>query len=573
MKKIFASVISIVTGVLLSCCSTVPTASLGAGAHAGKDYVTGLRPSAAARQYFTSMDPNAPVETISRGGAESRSGVRFVANDGILIPPGVTISFSHQGYCLDPHLPAPRAGDEYQLIPASAMIPNSLRYTYQNLVKRAAAGDSAVRGNMQGLVWAIRTAGTNDSHASHLTAAQKRILDSCSARPGDFERIHQNGLRTERLLNEAWKMADSALNVRIGNHTWKASDLSSPAAFNSAVDSQLRNLIALGDKLPVQHTGFNYGELEPGIYTDIRGDGHLSFTAQIANNSDKDFIFYPANYVAQVGNGSALTSVAFGAAAGNGKKQHVSLGPLSRLFIRGVAKKLERQAKKAEPFRGTPFKSQTKEEKKKQIEMAALAASVYGDEPYADQLLAGSDYKLEDSRKKHDCVSSIYVNENDKAVYVVFRGTASFSDIKHDVELLINPWASTDIYKRYEEALNRTKQAINSHPGYSVTLVGHSLGGSMVQHVMNRLPSSDLRAYTFNSYGLVDAKTKLNDSRMTDIVNGTEFINQWGLMKNARRSGKRIMVGDSSGNSEQPSPWNNEHSINSTLFNMWQDRN
>lgn len=329
MKKIYTTIVATLLCGLMSCCSAVRTASLGAGAHAGKDYVTGLRPSADARRHFTSRDPNAPVETVSRGSTGSRSGVRYVANDGILIPPGVTISFSNKGYCMDPHLPAPKAGDEYQLIPVSAMIPSSLQYTYQNLVKKAAAGDANVRGNMQGLVWALRTAGTPNSHAARLTASQKRILDSCSARPGDFERIHQNGMLTQRLIGEAWKLADSALHVKVGNHTWKASDFSSPAAFNSAVDSQLNSLIALGNNLPVQHTGFNYGELEPGIYTDIRGNGTLSFTAKIANNSGKDFIFYPCNYVGQVGNGSALSAVAFGAAASGGKKQHVSMGPVT----------------------------------------------------------------------------------------------------------------------------------------------------------------------------------------------------------------------------------------------------
>lgn len=334
MKNKLATIFALVAMTFLSCCSSVNTATLGAGATAGKDYVTNLRPSAAARQHFSQIGNKEPIETLTRANAaQSQSGVRFVADDGILIPPGVTISFSNKGYCLDPKLPAPVADEEYQLVPASALIPSNLQGIYRNLLSRAATGDSTVRSNMQGLVWALRTAGVESSYASRISDTQRRILDSCSARPGEFDSIHNSGLTIAKLVGELWKLADSAVHVDIAGRRWKPSDFSSAGAFNSAINSQLNSLISQGSKLPIQRTGFNYGELEPGIYTDIRGAGHLAFNAKIANTTNKEFIFYPCNYVGQVGSGSVLSAFSFSASSTNTQRQRVTMGPVNQVDV------------------------------------------------------------------------------------------------------------------------------------------------------------------------------------------------------------------------------------------------
>lgn len=510
---------ALLTG-LLSCCSSIPTASLGAGAIAGKDYVTNLRPSAAARQYFTSMAPNAPTEIVTRGGSSARSGVRYVANDGILIPPGVTISFTNKGYCMDPHLPAPKTGDEYQLVPTSSLIPSSLQYTYQNLVRKAAA-DTNVRSNMQGLVWALRTAGTENSHASRLSASQKRILDSCSARPGDFERAHQGGLLTNRLVREAWKLADNSLKVRVGDHTWKASDFSSPAAFNSAVDSQLNSLIALGNKLPVQHTGFNYGELEPGIYTDIRGDGYLSFAAKIANNSGKDFIFYPCNYVAQVGNGSALSSVAFSGAASGGKKQRVTELPLNQVSATGTPKA---EAAPQNSNGATSFADLPCAEKKKYYDMARMAQLAYYDK---DDLMKGllpalqkDGYKLMDSNPGEKGLNYAVLEGKDGVNYIAFRGTDFWSgDVFDDAGIAVGQNSG-----KMAIAELMVRNLLKNNPNKKYVLVGHSYGGSMVQNVINNINSSQLEGFVFNSYSLPDKPNREAEKKVTNIYYETDAV-------------------------------------------------
>ena len=311
-----------------------PTASLGAGAKAGQDYVTNLRPSNAARQYFAGIPTTTPIETLTPANAAgSNSGVRFVANDGILIPAGVVIQFNNKGYCMDPKLPAPVGDDEYQFVPTTALIPSELQEMYSNLVRRAATGDSAVVSNMQRLIWALRTVGTDASYANNLSSAQKQLLNSCSTRSGVFDSIHQRAKQQAELTNKFWNMADKAISFNLGNRTYRASNFKNMGAINTVLNSELDNLVNLGKKLPIQRTGFNFGELQPGIYTDIRGTGTLSFQAKIANASKQDYIFYPCNYVGQVGSGSALSTFSFAAAANTTQRQRVTMGPIREVNI------------------------------------------------------------------------------------------------------------------------------------------------------------------------------------------------------------------------------------------------
>lgn len=544
-------ILSLGTAILMSCCSSVKKASLGAGATPGKDYVTNLRPSPAARQYFTQIGNKSPIETLTRSNAGgSKSGVRFVGNDGILIPAGVTIQFYNKGYCMDPKLPAPVSNEEYQLVPTSALIPSQLQGIYQNLVKRAAAGDSTVKSNMQGLVWALRTAGTEGGYAARLSATQKRILDSCSSRPGEFERVHNSGLATSRLVGELWKLADSAVQVDFGGRRWKPSDFSSAGSLNNAINSQLDSLISMGSKLPIQRAGFNYGELEPGIYTDINGAGHLAFNAKIANSTKKDFIFYPCNYAGQVGSGSVLSAVSFAASSSVTQRQRVTMGPITQVNVLD-----KKETSEPSPIPGEiSFNDQSCSDKARQIEMAALAALVYGDSPLAEKIANESGYVSRNMNIQTDFSSAIYVNENNKSVCIVFRGTDNWRDIVDDMMILksntinlgkkdaiLNLILSrTDIYPRFNKAENWTKTIINAYPGYSINLVGHSLGGSMVQHVMGKLTSKDIKAYTFNSFGLPGKQGRKEDPRITDIVNGNEPVYE--TLRKSRITGRKIIV-------------------------------
>ena len=292
---------------------------IGGGAYPGADYVTGLKPSLAAKQYFAQVPDNAePLETVHRKDAgRSKSGVQFLANGGILIPPGVVISYENKGCCMDPSLPAPKEGDEYQLVPVERLLPAEMRDIYQKLMLKAANGDQAVQCNLQYLVWALRTAGTDHPIANSLSKNELSILDRCGY-SGQFSAFHQNAKANKDLNDLA-----NAL-VSIGTVSYSADDLRNSGNALERINEHLEQLMQIGATMPTSHTGFNFGELEPGIYTDIRGTGYLTFTARIANSTGQDFIFYPSNYAGQVGSGVADRGMAFFATANDGKKQRVT---------------------------------------------------------------------------------------------------------------------------------------------------------------------------------------------------------------------------------------------------------
>ena len=339
MKTMFLkSVLSCIFSLLLTGCglsiyedwkASGGKAITGGGAIAGKDYVNGLLPSENSRKYFAKLSSanNQPIETVSRTDDNtSKSGVRFVKNGGIVIPPGVTISFTNKGYCMDPHLPAPKAGEEFQLVPVTQLIPEDLQGTYKKLVQKASAGDESVKRNIQHLVWALRTAGTDAAYANNLTAEQKRILNRCSEYSGQFEEFNATAKANSQMIKELLAVADSYLNVKIGGVTYKASDLLDPDIGNKKINEHLNQLITMSKSLPVERSGFNYGELQPGIYTDVRGSGFLQYTAKIANSTNKEFIFYPTDYAGQVGSGTKSQGLTFFATANTSQRQRVTTG-------------------------------------------------------------------------------------------------------------------------------------------------------------------------------------------------------------------------------------------------------
>lgn len=535
MKKIILSAITCCALVILSACSSADgfkAATLGAGVKAGQDYVTGLSPSAAARQYFSRIGNKAPIETLTKANAaRSKSGVRFVANDGILIPPGVTIQFTNKGYCLDPKLPAPVADEEYQLVPVSALIPTELQGIYTNLVRKAAAGDTNVKTNMQRLVWALRTAGTDASYANNLSATQKSILDSCSSRPGEFESVHSGAKSTSMLMDKMWSLADSIGGVKIGGRTYRASDFRSVASMENAVGSHLNNLLLQGKNLPIQRTGFNFGELQPGIYTDVRGAGSLAFTAKIANATNQNFIFYPANYVGQVGSGSALSALA---SSNNTRRQRVSMGPIDEVKV----------IEDVEPAWGDmdDFKSLPCPEKKKLFNMALLAEYAYldSDSDSLKQLVGQGFYNIQTLPNPAGMSIVVMGNKNDNNLYIAFAGTkggSSVADIHDNIDIATsdkNP-ARFGVAKRYVESI------MNEYPGKNVCIVGHSLGGSTVQYVLGAISSNKLQGYTINPYALPGTNGIIEDPRLVDVVHEDD-IAQRVHPDYARRIGRGVYI-------------------------------
>ncbi len=289
-------------------------------AGSGEDYVRGKAASSAAKAYFNAVPGEIRgrkvVRSAPQAGGEDDA---WYAEDGsISIPPGGMIEFKVAGRCMDPHLPAPAAGEPMQLVDASKLVPRELRGMYENLVERMSLGDRRVMAaNPQHLVWAIRTAGTEDPFAENLTDGQLEILDECAGRRGAFLKYHDRAKRKNaRKARSGRGGAPGVISVG-GGVSYDAGELTGTNA-TRRIESHIAALTEMGQKATTRTASdFRYGEIEEDMYSDIRCDGGLSFTARIINASERRREFKAAMFAAQVGDGEKA----------GGMRQRVTMGP------------------------------------------------------------------------------------------------------------------------------------------------------------------------------------------------------------------------------------------------------
>ena len=499
-------------GVLTGCQSFTgfdfdSDAIVGGGAVAGKDYITGLKPSLKAREYFVKSNANASQKKTVTPGDDQGTGVVWTDDGGIIIPPGCSIEFENKGYCLDPHLPIPGAGHEMQFVRIASLLPDELQGTYRNLLKRSAAGDEDVKNNMQRLVWALRTAGSLDVMATHLTDRQREILSEC-AEDGSFEdfvyRHELYGKIVEELKSKFINKIKDKTSVNVGGVVYDALDLLNPDTGKQKVEAHLQSLISMGLNLPVTQTGFNYGELENGIFTDIKGNGLLSFKAKIANSTSQPYTFYPMNYAAQVGSGGS--SVGFYAAANSGMCQR---GTCSVPEKGEVTRKIQYNNDCV-----VDWQTLSCEERRLLLANALMAEIAYDDD--AEFLVVGDmtqvsfgsaslelgidvNKMLLDLKKVSDTDNGLSISlfkDSDGMYTIAIRGTDDLSDLNTDMAV----WLGADVAEM--QHISDIVGAIADASGKPVNITGHSLGGYLGIHAALRNSKKVNHIYTFNSPGI-----------------------------------------------------------------------
>ena len=291
------------------------------------DYVRDMVPSRVAKEYFAAIRDDLEAHKVVNGEAqETGEGVAYYTEDGaISIPPGAMVSFKMRGKCMDPHLPAPASGEPMQFVDASRLIPERLRGMYDNLIRRQTQGDPKVlKNNPQHLVWAIRTAGTDDPLANNLSDSQLEVLDECAGRRGAFMKYHEKMKRRNARKNRKKAGAGGGGNrISVGGLSYDAADLRGTNAIRR-IESHISTLTEMGEKSKERTASdFRYGEIEEELYSDVACDGGLSFTARILNASDHRKEFRAADFAAQGGNGSAK----------GGMRQRVTMGTPDEIMV------------------------------------------------------------------------------------------------------------------------------------------------------------------------------------------------------------------------------------------------
>lgn len=276
------------------------------------DYACDNAPQALARAYFAAASTNQGWKTISRKAPRQDSadeGAYYTEDGGISIPPRAMIVFKNAGKCMDPHLPAPRNGEPMQFVDVGKLIPPKLRPTYDQLIERSAQGDPNVAANnLQHLVWALRTAGTDDPIANNLTDSQIELLDECAGRRGAFLRYHEREKAKNAKRSRKGKRTDGSGRISVGGLSYDASDLRGTNGVRR-IESHIATLTEMGERSKTTTASdFRYGEIDEELYSDILCDGGLSFTARILNASERRREFRAADFAAQVGNGRVAGS-------------------------------------------------------------------------------------------------------------------------------------------------------------------------------------------------------------------------------------------------------------------------
>ena len=318
-------------GILVAFLMAIVPPIVAVAAQKQDDYVRNKSPSATARAYFNALPADLKGRKISRKEAQSEDteDAHYTEDGGIYIPPGAMIIFKNAGKCMDPHLPAPASGEPMQFVNSEKLIPRPLRETYETLLKRSSDGDPAVASNnLQHLVWALRTVGTDDPIANNLSESQLKLLDECSGRRDGFRRYHEREKMRNSKRNRHGKHAKDANRVSVGNLSYDASELRGTNGIRR-IESHLATLTEMGEKSKeTTASDFRYGEIEDELYSDIVCDGGLSFTARILNASEHGKIFRAADFAAQVGNGNVNKSC----------RQRVTMGvPDEFEIIKGTA--------------------------------------------------------------------------------------------------------------------------------------------------------------------------------------------------------------------------------------------
>lgn len=270
------------------------------------DYVWDKVVSSVARAYFTAVSEKLEPRKVIKSDVQTdgENDAYFTEDGAISIPPGGLVVFKMSGRCMDPHLPAPAAGEPMQFVDKSKLIPQRLLQMYDNLVLRMSRRDPKVAmANPQHLIWAIRTAGTDNPLANNLSDEQLEVLDECAGRRGAFLKYHEKEKRRNARKNRRGRK-DASNRISVGDLSYDASELRGTNAVRQ-IESHIATLTEMGQRSKTRTSSdFRYGEIEEEMYSDIVGDGGLSFIARIINASDRRKEFRAADFVAQVGNGS-----------------------------------------------------------------------------------------------------------------------------------------------------------------------------------------------------------------------------------------------------------------------------
>lgn len=238
--------------------------------------------------------PSSPLARMSRRDFLRSPKIALAASETTLslpttqtIYPGQAMTFKQKGYCLDPGLPAPKAGEQFALRPAKEALPNEILPIYKGVLK-ASRHDKDVERNLQDIVWGLRTASSPDrSRADRLSSKDLSLLNA--AYPG---------AKQDFLNFRSTQKGKTATNSLVDTFTSEIAGLSN-SKVNGLSANKLMNILKSAPAKGEIKKNTGYSMLAPGVAANTEGIGTLEFQTTIANTSSVPFEFDATDYMAE----------------------------------------------------------------------------------------------------------------------------------------------------------------------------------------------------------------------------------------------------------------------------------
>lgn len=240
----------------------------------------------------------------------------------------------------------------------------------------------------------------------------------------------------------------------------------------------------------------------------------------------------------------------------------IYLGYMMVLFALFI-KIFEEQAANVAWDHMTNYTSLSQSEQLKLLDMAEMAAYAYVTDAYA------TDHLENLKRKGYSILEPAHVNDygltyvtlkKDNTIYLSFRGSTTISDWADDIKMIAGK--AEEHMARFRNAANVTLDLIRRYPDCNIVLIGHSLGGSTVQYVLNNVNHNNIvAAYTFNPLGIPGDIPRYCSHKLTDVVHEADIAQL--TMGDKHIVGRGILV-----------KWENldsmisQHSIENTIYSM-----
>lgn len=219
----------------------------------------------------------------------------------VVVAPHSIQSFTFSGYCSDPRLPAPSAGEAFQLVPTSTLFPSEFQGALNGLLRIGAQSGIGRNSAIQGLIWSLRrTANGEDIGKSlELSPEQQQLLDRADPNATSALQSYYAKAQGQRLIQDA---------IRSGVRTAlpaSGSSRSISSISNSSALNEIRALSALIDQNratgAVRGQNAAYTQLNEHVsaLATSQSGGMNQVNIDIANDGDTATVFMPGSCVAQ----------------------------------------------------------------------------------------------------------------------------------------------------------------------------------------------------------------------------------------------------------------------------------